>query len=82
MLELGRPRATLGQAFQAQKPSADGDQSVRSRNCSTIQSMTTRRRGESWRVRSSRPLRRGQRLRVTAMEGLLLTVVPDSDKGD
>jgi len=32
--------------------------------------------GEQWKVRSSRPVRRGQRLRVTAMEGLVLQVEP------
>jgi membrane-bound serine protease (ClpP class) len=31
-------------------------------------------RGESWRVRAPGPVRRGERLRVTAMQGLLLTV--------
>jgi len=34
-------------------------------------------RGESWRVRTQKPVRRGQRLRVIAMEGLVLTVVPE-----
>jgi len=34
-------------------------------------------RGESWRVRSGVPVRQGQRLRVTAMEGLVLTVEVD-----
>ena len=34
-------------------------------------------RGESWRVRSHAPVRQGQRLRVTAMEGLVLTVEID-----
>ena len=36
-------------------------------------------RGEQWRVRSSAPVRRGQRLRVTAMQGLVLDVVPEGD---
>src|SRR5919197_3784530 len=31
-------------------------------------------RGESWRVRARGPVRRGERLRVTAMHGLVLTV--------
>lgn len=30
--------------------------------------------GESWRVRAGGPVRRGERLRVTAMQGLVLTV--------
>ena len=30
--------------------------------------------GENWRVRASGPVRRGERLRVTAMQGLILTV--------
>jgi len=34
-------------------------------------------RGENWRVRSAAPLAPGARVRVTAMEGLLLDVVPD-----
>jgi membrane-bound serine protease (ClpP class) len=34
-------------------------------------------RGESWRVRTQKPVRRGERLRVIAMEGLVLTVVPE-----
>jgi membrane-bound serine protease (ClpP class) len=43
-------------------------------------------RGESWRARAAGPVRRGQRLRVTAIEGLVLTVVAEfnarqQDKG-
>jgi membrane-bound serine protease (ClpP class) len=30
--------------------------------------------GETWRVRSGAPVRRGQRLRVTSIDGLILTV--------
>jgi membrane-bound serine protease (ClpP class) len=39
---------------------------------------------ETWRVRADGPVRKGQRLRVTALEGLLLDVVPESnnDKGN
>jgi membrane-bound serine protease (ClpP class) len=37
--------------------------------------------GETWRIRSAAPLRRGQRVRVAAMNGLLLDVVPDSTEG-
>ncbi|HXM81445.1 MAG TPA: nodulation protein NfeD [Burkholderiales bacterium] len=37
--------------------------------------------GESWRVRAAVPVRRGQRLRVTAMDGLVLTVVPEGERG-
>ena len=36
-------------------------------------------RGERWKVRSARALRRGQKLRVTAMQGLVLHVVPEGD---
>ncbi|HEX6267806.1 MAG TPA: NfeD family protein [Burkholderiales bacterium] len=36
-------------------------------------------RGERWKVRASGPLRRGQRLRVTGMKGLVLDVVPEGD---
>src|SRR5258706_6990709 len=36
---------------------------------------------ETWRVRASAPLTPGQRVRVTAMEGLLLDVVPESGEG-
>jgi membrane-bound serine protease (ClpP class) len=43
-------------------------------------------RGERWRVRSDVPLERGQHVRVKAMRGLTLDVVPDtgpmSTKGD
>ena len=43
-------------------------------------------RGERWRVRSDVPLERGQHVRVKAMRGLTLEVVPDtgpmSTKGD
>jgi membrane-bound serine protease (ClpP class) len=35
--------------------------------------------GEQWKVRSSRPVRRGQKLRVTAMSGLVLSVEPQGD---
>lgn len=37
--------------------------------------------GETWRVHSRTPLLPGQRVRVTAMQGLLLEVVPESAKG-
>src|SRR5258705_7200416 len=38
--------------------------------------------GETWRVRSDTALKSGQRVRVTAMHGLLLEVVPESiEKG-
>ncbi len=33
--------------------------------------------GERWRVRAARPVRRGQRLRVAAIDGLVLTVEVD-----
>ncbi|MGZ5651848.1 MAG: NfeD family protein, partial [Usitatibacter sp.] len=36
---------------------------------------------ETWRVRSRARLEPGQRVRVTAMEGLLLDVVPESEQG-
>jgi membrane-bound serine protease (ClpP class) len=32
--------------------------------------------GEQWKVRASRPVRRGQKLRVTGMQGLILSVEP------
>jgi membrane-bound serine protease (ClpP class) len=35
--------------------------------------------GEQWKVRASRPVRRGQKLRVTAMQGLVLSVEPQGD---
>lgn len=39
--------------------------------------------GESWWVRADRPLRRGERIRVTGRNGLTLFVQPlDSDKGE
>lgn len=37
---------------------------------------------ETWRVRSTQALKAGQRVRVTAMDGLHLDVVPDSTKGE
>ncbi len=36
---------------------------------------------EQWRVRSAAPLARGQRVRVTGRDGLVLTVVPDDSPG-
>jgi membrane-bound serine protease (ClpP class) len=33
--------------------------------------------GETWRVRSAEPMKKGERVRVTAMQGLTLDVVPD-----
>ena len=36
-------------------------------------------RGEQWQVRSPRAVRRGERLRVTAMHGLVLDVEPEGD---
>jgi membrane-bound serine protease (ClpP class) len=35
--------------------------------------------GEQWKVRASRPVRRGQMLRVTRMDGLVLSVEPQND---
>jgi membrane-bound serine protease (ClpP class) len=35
--------------------------------------------GEQWKVRSNRPVRRGQALRVTGMHGLVLSVEPQGD---
>jgi membrane-bound serine protease (ClpP class) len=37
--------------------------------------------GETWRVRSAAPLKRGAHVRVTAMHSLVLEVVPDSKEG-
>jgi membrane-bound serine protease (ClpP class) len=37
--------------------------------------------GETWRVRSRAPLAAGQHVRVTAMDGLMLEVVPESEQG-
>jgi membrane-bound serine protease (ClpP class) len=39
-------------------------------------------RGETWRVVSAAPLARGERLRVTGIEGLTLNVEPESKRGD
>jgi membrane-bound serine protease (ClpP class) len=36
-------------------------------------------RGEQWRVRSSRPVRRGQKLTVIGMQGLVLSVEPQGE---
>src|SRR6266705_377939 len=38
--------------------------------------------GETWRISSAAPLKAGQRVHVTAMDGLHLEVVPDSTKGE
>ena len=38
--------------------------------------------GERWQVCSAQPLRRDQRVRVTARDGLVLTVVPVNEKGE
>ena len=35
--------------------------------------------GEHWKVRASRPVRRGQKLRVTGMQGLVLSVEPQGE---
>ena len=35
--------------------------------------------GERWKVRAARPVRRGQMLRVTDMQGLVLSVDPEGD---
>jgi membrane-bound serine protease (ClpP class) len=37
--------------------------------------------GETWRVRSAASLAAGQHVRVTAMDGLVLDVVPESEQG-
>jgi membrane-bound serine protease (ClpP class) len=36
-------------------------------------------RGERWKVRAAGPVRRGQRLRITGMQGLVLNAVPEGD---
>lgn len=36
---------------------------------------------ETWRIRSSAPLKAGQRVRVAALNGLLLEVVPETQQG-
>jgi membrane-bound serine protease (ClpP class) len=36
-------------------------------------------RGEQWRVRSSAPVRQGQKLKVTGMQGLILSVEPQGE---
>jgi membrane-bound serine protease (ClpP class) len=36
---------------------------------------------ETWRVRSRAPLKPGERVRVTAIEGLMLDVVPETEQG-
>src|SRR5712691_3758846 len=36
---------------------------------------------ETWRIRSAAPLKRGQRVRVASIEGLVLDVVPESSNG-
>jgi len=38
--------------------------------------------GETWRVRSRAPLKRGARVRVTAIDGLVLDVVPEPRNGE
>lgn len=37
--------------------------------------------GETWRARTRAPVRRGQRLRVRSMDGLILDADPEPDKG-
>lgn len=37
--------------------------------------------GETWRIRTKAPLKAGERVRVAAIEGLLLDVVPESKSG-
>ena len=37
--------------------------------------------GERWRIRCTVPLKRGERLRVTAIHGLVLDAIPDSRNG-
>lgn len=37
--------------------------------------------GETWRIRGSTPLRAGQRVRVAALDGLSLEVVPENQQG-
>jgi membrane-bound serine protease (ClpP class) len=36
---------------------------------------------EQWRARSAEPLKQGQRVRVTARDGLVLTVAPIPEGG-
>jgi len=36
---------------------------------------------ETWHIRSAVPLKAGQRVRVAAMDGLMLDVVPETHQG-
>jgi membrane-bound serine protease (ClpP class) len=73
----------LGMAIKArQRPVVSGMEQIVHSTGTVIddfeQEGWARIHGEQWKIHSNRPLKRGDRIRVVAMDGLILTVEPDT----
>jgi membrane-bound serine protease (ClpP class) len=73
----------LGMALKArQRPVVSGMEQIVQSTGTVIddfeQEGWARIHGEQWKIHSSMPLKRGDRIRVVAMDGLILTVEPDT----
>jgi membrane-bound serine protease (ClpP class) len=74
---------TLGFVFKARKrPVVSGREEMIGATGEVLEDFDgegwARVRSETWRVRSAQPLKAGARVRVKAMEGLVLEVVPEA----
>ena len=72
----------LGMAIQARKrPVVSGHEEMLGAGGEVIEDFSNegwaRIHSETWKIRSAIPLRRGQKVRVTSIDGLALEVVPD-----
>jgi membrane-bound serine protease (ClpP class) len=70
--------AVIGTALKARRqPVVSGREELIGSEGVVLEEGWARVHGETWRIRCRTPLKAGQRVRVAAIEGLLLDVVPD-----
>jgi membrane-bound serine protease (ClpP class) len=74
--------AVVGMAMKArQRPVVSGAEEILGAAGEVLDDMDregwARIHSESWKVRSAVPLKRGQKVRVTAIDGLVLDVAPE-----
>jgi len=68
----------IGTALKARRqPVVSGAEELIGSEGVVLEDGWARVHGETWRIRCRTPLKAGQRVRVAAMDGLLLDVVPD-----